>query len=111
MALSFVRMLPRHKPQSTRVGRTAVASSKSLEDALRKTQGATDSRMKQTTEVAKLSAQQFTKFRNEVTALFATLATGFGFKTFLQNLANSDAALGRQATRLNMSVKDLDAWG
>lgn len=92
------------------VSRTAVASGKGLEDTLKKTQDATDRRLKQTADVGRTSSQQFHRFRGEVAALFTTLATGFGLQAFVKGIANTEAATGRLATNIGMSTGELNAW-
>lgn len=93
-----------------RVSRSAVQSGKNLEDSFRRTHAATGSILKQGVEVGRQSAQQFSRFRLEVAALFTTLATGFGLKNFLKDLANTEASTGRLATNLGMSVGELDMF-
>lgn len=93
-----------------RVSRSAVQSGKNLEDSFRKTHAATGGILKQGVEVGRQSAQQFNKFRREVAALFTTLATGFGLKNFLKDIANTEASTGRLATNIGMSVGELDMF-
>lgn len=94
----------------TRVSRSAVQSGKSLEESLGKSQQATQRSLKEGVEVGRQSALQFSKFRLEVAALFTTLATGFGLKSFLRDIANTEASTGRLATNIGMSTGELNAW-
>jgi hypothetical protein len=57
------------------------------------------------------AADAITKAKNQLIA-FGTAALGInGFKDFVATMVTGNAALGRTSQLLNMSVRDLDAWG
>lgn len=58
----------------------------------------------------KQAAQFYSKLRNEVVALFAVFTAGRGIKDFVRDITNSDAATGRLAKNLNISVESLSTW-
>lgn len=94
----------------SKTGRAAQKEGKELEDNLRKSQDATQKRMKQGEEVGRQTSQQFNKFRIEIAALFTTLATGFGLQQFIKGMTDSSAATGRLAANIGISTKDLSIW-
>lgn len=94
----------------SKVGRQAKKEGGELEDNLRKSQDATQKRLKQGEEVGRQTSQQFNKFRVEVAALFTTLATGFGLQQFMRGITETSAATGRLAANIGISTKDLSIW-
>jgi hypothetical protein len=57
------------------------------------------------------AANAITKAKNQLIA-FGTAAIGVnGFKDFVATMVSGNAALGRTSHLLDMSVRDLDAWG
>lgn len=93
-----------------RVSALAVKESKLMEEALQKHQRETGKRLKQGEEVGRQTSQQFNKFRGEVTALFATLATGFGIQQFIRGMTTANAETGRLAKNIGISTGQLGIW-
>jgi muramidase (phage lysozyme) len=56
------------------------------------------------------AASFFTKLRNEALALFALFVGTASIKNFVQQITAADAASGRLATNLGLSVEELTAW-
>ena len=61
-------------------------------------------------EVVKRQAESYRKLGAEVLGLFAIFTAGRGVEQFARDITNSDAAAGRLAHNLNMSVENLTAW-
>lgn len=59
----------------------------------------------------KQAAAFVTSIKNELIGLFAVVTAGKGLSGFISDSVNGTAALGRLATNLNMSARDLDGWG
>jgi hypothetical protein len=59
----------------------------------------------------KHAANFFTQIRREAVALFSVLEASRGFKDVVADLTNADAALGRMANNVEMSVGTLSNWG
>jgi hypothetical protein len=59
---------------------------------------------------AKDASQFIAKLRNEVIGLFAAFTAGKGLKEFVGDITSSDAATGRFAKTLDMTVRDLSKW-
>jgi hypothetical protein len=66
---------------------------------------------KDVAEGGKKMAQGFTTIRNELIALFAVITAGKGLKNFFTEGVTGMAELGRRATNLGMTARELDAWG
>ncbi len=79
-------------------------------DAFNKTRDAAVKGGKEIEERSKTSAEMFGKLRNQVVALFAVFTGGVGLKEFISTMTASDAAAGRLATGLGISVKTLTAY-
>lgn len=66
---------------------------------------------KQAEEDAKKLTEGFDKVKNAVLGLAAVVIGFNGLKDFVSSMVTSNAALGRTSNMLNMSARDLDAWG
>jgi hypothetical protein len=55
--------------------------------------------------------ENFDKVKNAVIGLAAVVIGFNGLKDFVSSMVTSNAALGRNSAMLNMSARDLDAWG
>ncbi len=58
----------------------------------------------------KLRTEAYRKLATEVLGLFAVFTAGRGVADFVRDITAGDAAAGRLAHNLNMSVGDLQAW-
>lgn len=58
----------------------------------------------------KQAAAFVTSIKNELIGLFAVVTAGKGLSGFISDSVNGTAALGRLATNLSMSARDLDGW-
>ena len=61
-------------------------------------------------KAGKKAADQMGKFRNEVLRTAAAFVGLNAIKSFVANVTQSDAALGRMATNLGDSIQDLSVW-
>lgn len=59
---------------------------------------------------AKRGMEAFSNLRREIVGLFAAFTAGVGLKDFVQQTIQSDAATGRLAKNLDMSVEAVSAW-
>ena len=72
-----------------------------------------DSTLKTSKEMeakGKQAAEFFSRIKKEVLALTTVMLGGYGLKSFIENVTTGDAALGRMAKNVGMSVSDLSAW-
>jgi hypothetical protein len=81
----------------------AVKSLKKTEDEAARTAKELEARGKQ-------AAQFFSQIKNQAIALFAAFTAGEGVKSFVQNMVEGDAAVGRLAKNVGMTVDALSAW-
>lgn len=65
---------------------------------------------KESEERNKAAAEGYRKVRNEVFGLLALFTAGRGIKDFVRDITSSDAAAGRMANQIGMSVQELSAW-
>lgn len=65
---------------------------------------------KETEENGKKMAQAIYKVRNQVLSLMAAFTAGAGMKLFFQEMTATDAAAGRLAKNIGISVNELTAW-
>jgi len=97
--------------KARRAGDASLKQGKDLEEALRKQQNATTSRLQQTEQVSKQTYQSFNRLRLEVLALFSSLATGVGIQQFLKSITSSEASVGRLSKAIgNISTEDVSAF-
>lgn len=66
---------------------------------------------KKMTDQTKGLVDGYKKIRNEILAVTAALLSANALKNWITNTVHSEAALGRFAKNLNMSGRELDAWG
>lgn len=66
---------------------------------------------KNTANAAKGGTEQLSKMAREALALFGIFTTAQGVKGFVQDITESDAALGRFATNLGVAPQAVSAWG
>ena len=66
---------------------------------------------KNTANAAKGGTEQLSKMAREALALFGIFATAQGVKGFVQDITESDAALGRFAANLGVAPQAVSAWG
>lgn len=72
-----------------------------------------DSTLKTSKEMeakGKQAAEFFSRIKKEVLALTTVMLGGYGLKSFIENVTTGDAALGRMAKNVGMSVGALSAW-
>jgi hypothetical protein len=79
-------------------------------DAFNKTKDAAVKSGKEIEERSKSTAEMFGKLRNQVVALFAVFTGGVGLKEFVSTMTAADAATGRLATTLGISVGKLSTY-
>lgn len=79
-------------------------------EAFKKTQEQSTRTAKEMEERGKQAAQFFSKVRNEVIALGAALLGAAGLEQFISRMTRADAATGRMAKNLGVSVRDLSEW-
>jgi hypothetical protein len=91
-------------------GTAAVRQSNQIEESIKKTQVETSKRFRQVEEVGKSAAQGFTKLRNEVGGLLATIAGAYGIEQFIKNIVVTDRQLGLLSRQTGVAVKDLAAF-
>jgi hypothetical protein len=87
-----------------------VQGQKQLQENLGKSKENANQAAKQIEASGARAAQFFTKLRNEAIALFAVFTAGRGIKDFVRDIITGDAAVGRVAHALHMSVQELSAW-
>lgn len=83
---------------------------KEAEAALDKTKEAANKNAKEIEKSSSLAADSIKKIRNEVLGLAAAFLSVSAIKGFVETVTRSDAALGRMAQNVGMSVADLSAW-
>lgn len=79
-------------------------------ESLRKTKDEATKTAKEIELRGKQAAAFFTKLRNEAVALWAVFSAGRGLKDFARDITSTDAATGRLAKNLNISVSALTEW-
>lgn len=88
-----------------------VRDQKTAENATKKFGDTATKVNKEQIDETKKLADAFNKAKNELAGLVA-IAIGFnGLKDFVSSMVTGNAALGRTSVLLNMSARDLDAWG
>jgi len=83
---------------------------KETTDALKKTKGEATRTAKEMEYRGAQAAEFFGKIKNQALGLAAVLMGGAGLKAFAGRIIESDAAVGRLADNLDMSVTSLSAW-
>lgn len=83
----------------------------SASKALKKFGDQSHKNAKQAEDDNKKVADSFDKVKNAVIGLAAVVIGFNGLKEFVSSMVTSNAALGRNSAMLNMSARDLDAWG
>ena len=86
------------------------AGAKEVDASLAKTSGATSKTSKDMEAWGKSASIGISKLRNEVLGLLAVFTAGVGIKNFATNTIGATAGLGRMATNLDMSAKNLAMW-
>lgn len=82
-----------------------------VDESLDKTRKGTDRTAKEVEASGVRAAQFVNRLKAEFIGLFATITAGKGIATFVSDSISGTAALGRMATNLNMSARELDGWG
>ena len=82
-----------------------------VEDGARKVNEAERSRGKESAAASKAMAEGFRVSRNELMSLVGIALGATGVKNFFAGMVKDQASLGRFAKDLNMSARELDAWG
>ncbi len=82
-----------------------------VEDGARKVNEAERLRGKESAAASKAMAEGFRGARNELMSLVGIALGATGIKNFFAGMVKDQASLGRFAKDLNMSARELDAWG
>lgn len=85
--------------------------SKVVSDGQKKLREESDENTKRVQNNNKKQAESFRSVTREVLGLLAAVGATVGLKSFLLGTMESQASLGRMATNLRMSARDLKAWG
>ena len=83
---------------------------KEAQEGLRKTRESADATAKELHEKGKLGAEFFGQIRNAAVSMFAVFTAGVGLKEFIRDVTRTDAALGRLAPNIGLTVEQLGAW-
>lgn len=83
---------------------------KEVDVSLKKLGTASDKQTKLIAEGGKKAADSFSKLKIEVLGALAAFGMGAGFKAFIQDSMNMQAAAGRQAAALGVSANSLQVW-
>jgi hypothetical protein len=83
---------------------------KDIDEGLKKTKQGATATGKELEFRAKRSVESFSKFRDEVIALFAAFTAGVGLKNFVADTVRSEANLGRMSHALDVSTETLSQW-
>jgi len=86
------------------------AQKKSVEQ-LRKFDEANQKTQKNLQKTSKDTAEGFEKARDSLISFGTAAFSVAGFTGFINSMTTTNAALGRNASLFNMSVRELDAWG
>ena len=70
----------------------------------------TESAAKDMAQAGKVAGEFFSKIRNEALALFGVFTAGKGIKDFVSDITAGDAATGRLAKNIGVSVQTLGQW-
>jgi hypothetical protein len=81
-----------------------------IDEGLKKTGDRATATGKELEFRAKRSMESFSRFRDEVIALFAAFTAGVGLKNFIESTIKSEANLGRMSHALDTSVETLSQW-
>ena len=77
---------------------------------LKKSSEAAHAGSKEMTAAANAITDAYKRVRNELLGLFALMTAGRGVRQLATDITNSDAAVGRMATRLGLATEELSAW-
>jgi len=83
---------------------------KEATEQLRQLEKSSDKTGKAVEDAGKKMTQSIAKFRNELITVLTVFTAGTGLKQFFQQLTNADAATGRLAKNIDLSVDKLTAW-
>ena len=87
-----------------------IEGQKKVDAAQKKNRDTSSTTRKQMEEDGKKTVAAFRSIRNEVLALVGTFISLGAIKSFTEQITHSDAAIGRMAASLGMSVPDLWTW-
>ena len=87
-----------------------VKGGKQTAEALKKTRDDVTATSKELQERGKHAAEFFGKIAASATAMFAVFTAGKSLKDFVHDIATTNAALGRLAPNLGLSVEQLSKW-
>ncbi len=93
-----------------KTGAAARRYGRELEEAAEKTQHAHAARMSQIEAVGRSVTHGFTRMRNEVLGLLATITGAVGLQQFVRAVTQTNVAMGYAAKSIGMSVGELNAW-
>ncbi|MFK2876887.1 hypothetical protein [Rhodanobacter hydrolyticus] len=84
---------------------------KEVSDAQKKMRDDTTKTLKEMSEGNKKVVEGLTSLKTGLLEVIGIVTGGIGLKDFVLGTMNSQAALGRLSTNLNMNARDLKAWG
>jgi hypothetical protein len=87
------------------------ADQQKANDAVKKFGDQSEKTNKKAIDDTKKLGENFEKVKNAVIGLAAVVIGFNGLKDFVSAMVTGNAALGRTSTMLNMSARELDAWG
>jgi hypothetical protein len=84
--------------------------SKDIDKSLKDTKDGANRTAKDMEASGKVAAEFFGKLRNQFIALELALTAGKGAKSFVKDVTQSDAAIGRAAKNIGVSTEELSKW-
>lgn len=87
------------------------ADQQKAQDSVKKFGDQSEKTNKKAIDDTKKLGENFEKVKNAVIGLAAVVIGFNGLKEFVSSMVTGNAQLGRTSTLLNMSARDLDAWG
>ncbi|HJR11542.1 MAG TPA: phage tail tip lysozyme [Rhodanobacteraceae bacterium] len=84
---------------------------KEVDSSLKKFGEASDKQTKLIAESGKKAAGAFSALKIEILGALAAFGMGAGFKAFIQDNMNAQAATGRWSSLLKVSAHEMQAWG